>query len=87
MKEYFECSCATPSHLFKMGNLWDDEIFCVQVISEPNQENIFRRIWTGIKYVFGYDLCWHEIILRDEDIQRISNLCEDSLSEINKDKG
>lgn len=52
----FNCSCNLPGHMlhfwYDEGDKHNSPTLTVTVCMEPNK-NIFRRIWTALRYIFG----------------------------------
>ena len=51
------CECSDHSHTvrfmrFEPQDDWDNEIYISSYLS--TEPNIFKRIWYGIRYIFGY---------------------------------
>tara|TARA_Y100000294_G_scaffold157561_1_gene159240 strand:+ start:130 stop:432 length:303 start_codon:yes stop_codon:yes gene_type:complete len=51
------CECSDHSHTVRLTHFepqddWDSEIYISSHLS--TEPNIFKRIWYGIRYVFGY---------------------------------
>lgn len=75
--EYFECSCHSPEHLLNFKLLEDKygAELCAYVFLNP--EPFYKRIWLGIKYIFGYTCKYgyfDEFILDRKDVDRLINL-------------
>ena len=74
---YFECQCCDPEHTLRFcydpsdGELW------LGAYVSSNYLGFFRRLWRGIKYVFGgYSKYGHfdTMLFRPEDIPRLQAL-------------
>jgi len=51
--KYFECSCTDAEHVIRIVfDQKEKELWFELQLSQHN--NIFKRIWKAIKYVFGY---------------------------------
>jgi len=75
---FFECKCGSDEHTLRFVlDKEDREIYTSIFLN--NYMNIFKRIFVAIKYIFGYKCkyghwdCW---IMRDEDIQRLSDMLD-----------
>ena len=73
---YFECQCESPEHTLRFVYDPDyNELYTEVLLSQ--YRNIFKRIWTAIKYIFGYECryghfdCW---MLKVEDCNGIKDL-------------
>lgn len=75
-EEYFECACHSPEHLLQFKFFDDDpKMVCAYVFLRP--EPFYKRIWLGIKYIFGYSSKYgyfDEFILRNEDADKFIEL-------------
>lgn len=71
--EYLECHCHSPEHTLTF-HVWDDEkppMLFVHVFLRP--EPFYKRIWNGLKYIFGYQCQYghfDEFILNPKDVDR-----------------
>jgi hypothetical protein len=52
--KYFDCSCSSSDHVFRMGFDYDDKDAWLEV-QLVQYENIFKRIWKAIKYILNKD--------------------------------
>lgn len=87
-KRYFDCACDSSEHIIrfiidedvdKIGKKYRDIYLEIQ-LSQSN--NWFKRLWKGIRYIFGYECKyghWDCILLKDED--------REAIIEILKNKG
>jgi len=71
--EYFECACGSSEHTLRfILNKEDKEIYTDIYLNQWRP--IYKRIWVGIKYIFGYKSKygeWDSWILRPEDTKRL----------------
>lgn len=78
-KIYVECSCGSPEHLLKFNR--DEDYVYVYVLL--NHENFFKRIWIGLKYIFGYKCrygSFDEILLNKESVESLVEYLSDYLT-------
>ena len=82
---FFECSCGGDEHTIKFTLCKDPDDFCIYVSVFLDQYNpLWKRIWLGIKYIFGYKSryghfgCWE---MRDDDAKRLKDMCDEFLKE------
>jgi len=75
--EHFECRCGSPEHLLTF-RLWEDkygmDLYAYVLL---NPEPFYKRIWLGIKYIFGYTSRYghfDEFILDPTDRDRLIDL-------------
>ena len=76
IEELFICQCGDPSHQFIISADKDNtEDACAYVSVHLNREhNIFKRMWTAIKYVFGRRSIYgdfDEVIIKPMDAEKI----------------
>jgi hypothetical protein len=78
---FFECRCGSNEHILRFTlDIKDPENREIYTSIFLNQyRSIFKRIWIGIKYIFGYKCrfghwdCW---ILKEEDTERLRDMCD-----------
>lgn len=75
---FFECKCGSDEHTLRFTlDKEDKEIYTSIFLN--NYLNIFKRLFVAIKYIFGYKCkyghwdCW---VMRDEDIQKLSDMLD-----------
>jgi len=74
--EYMECKCMSSEHLIKFHLDVDEGELCLD-IHLADWKPWYKRIWTALKYVFGYKSKYgdfDEVILKDEDVDRLMEL-------------
>lgn len=77
--EYFDCRCHSPEHTLRMWLDDDPGDPCVYISVFLAEDPWYRRVWTGIKYIFGYKCRYghfDEFLLRDDDLDRFISLLE-----------
>ncbi len=74
--DYLECSCYSPEHrLVFVYDEEENEIYVSVFLSQ--YRNFFKRIWIGIKYVFGYKCRFghfDEFILSLDDKEKLTKI-------------
>lgn len=76
IKEIFvDCDCGLLEHMFAFRQ-WDDDGWPTLSLNVhlSTWENPFRRLWTAIKWVFGYRCQygeWDEIVVSPEKAKEI----------------
>lgn len=81
-RQYIECACTSPGHLLNF--MWfheDDDPWAGIFVSTHLDHNFgfFKRIWHGLKYIFGYHCSYghfDETLLRRPGIIQLRELCE-----------
>lgn len=78
---FFTCDCSSDEHTMRfVFDPNDSDFFEVYATFHLNTyDNIFKRIWTAIKYVFGYKSKygqWDTWIMNRNDVERLSDLLE-----------
>jgi len=74
--EYMECRCMSPEHLLKFHLDLEDGDLCLD-FHLADWTPWYKRIWTAVKYVFGYKSKYgdfDEFIFKDEDVDRLLEL-------------
>lgn len=73
---YFDCKCESPEHTLRFSyDPEDNEIYTEVFLCQ--YRNPFQRIWTALKYVFGFKCkfghwdCW---LMKEEDCKRLVEL-------------
>jgi hypothetical protein len=76
--EFFECSCGSDEHTLRFVlNLDEKEIYTSVFLND--YRNIFKRVWTALKYICGYKSRyghWDCFNLRPEDADRLRALLD-----------
>ena len=83
---YVKCDCHSPEHMFILSYYaddddWDTLDFAIHLNS---WKNIIRRIWTAIKYIFGYKSRygeWDNVCINPAEAKRIAEFCLSYASE------
>jgi len=77
---YFECECGADEHTLRFVLDKGPEDPCVYTsIFLYQYRPWWKRIWVGIKYIFGYKSKyghWGGWELQDEDVKRLRDMCE-----------
>ena len=81
IEELFICQCGDPSHQFIIyADKETTEGPCAFVSVHLNREhNVFKRIWTAIKYVFGRRCIYgdfDEVIINPNDADRLQKVLD-----------
>ena len=85
-KEFYICDCESAEHQFILGYFPDDEPHEKSLYLTPHlvtYDNILKRIWIAIKYVFGYRCKfghWDEVIIAPNEAERIKLFIDGFLS-------
>ena len=76
LKVFLSCDCNDPEHTV-IVNVWDwsdnnhniaDFNICVQA---RNWRPFHKRVWAALKYIFGADLVWDDVIVSKNDIPKL----------------
>lgn len=80
---YFDCTCGSNEHTLKFTlEKEDGELYTSVFLNQ--YRGFFKRLWIGIKYVFGYKCeyghwdCW---ILDRDDAERLRDMCNEFIGE------
>ncbi len=87
--EYFTCDCSDFDHTFRISyfndhNENDDYMY---VIVSLREKTFFKRLWAGIKYIFGKTSKyghWDEFLLSPKEVKRLRDVCVDYLKKDEK---
>ena len=69
----FICECFSHEHQCIFWYDKEDEMFLVTV-HLTTHDNVFKRIWTAIKYIFGYTSrygAWDDFVMKPVDQQKL----------------
>ena len=76
--QYFECACHSTEHTLRF--MWDDEDNSIYTEVFLNQyHNFFQRLWTAVKYVFGYKCQYGHFdcfIMQPKDTARLRQMLD-----------
>ena len=84
---YFDCSCSSADHTIRF--ILDNDVDYPELYLEVqlNQyRNFWRRLWVGLKYIFGYESryghwdCWD---IRKEDATKLIELLNQHIANVN----
>jgi len=75
-KVFLSCECSSPEHTIVVQVFdWGDNLpykpdFIVNV-QASNYRPFYRRVWAALKYIFGADLIWNDVIVDRKDIPKL----------------
>jgi hypothetical protein len=74
---FFECDCYSEEHTLKFNYSPEDrEVYCTIFLDNPC---FWKRIWRGIKYIFGYKSRYGDFYswcLQEKDLESLIALLE-----------
>lgn len=76
LKVFLSCECQSPDHTVIIQVYdWGDSMpyrpdFFIEV-QATNYKPFHKRVWAAIKYIFGAELTWNDIIVQKEDVPKI----------------
>lgn len=79
--KYFECDCGDVEHVIRFS-YFDDEPE-IYVNTYLKKSNFFKRLWYGIKYIFGFQSkygAFGETLLHTKQIMELRNFCANHLA-------
>lgn len=82
-KHYFECHCHSPEHLLTFTIWDDDDLSFIYAYVFLNPEPWYKRIYKGLRYIFGYQCRYgyfDEFILDPKDIDRFIEMLQQAKS-------
>ena len=77
-KMYLDCECESPEHLLRFS-YFDDDKDRMYVEVHLTTHNFWRRIITGVKYIFGYRSVYGEFgetVLEKDKVQQLRDCCD-----------
>jgi len=75
-KVFLSCECSSPEHTIVVQVFdWGDNLpykpdFIVNV-QASNYRPFYRRVCAALKYIFGADLIWNDVIVDRKDIPKL----------------
>ena len=83
-EKIFICSCCSLEHQVAFWQ-WKDENYNELYINIHlyAHENFFKKLWTGIRYIFGHRSRfgeWDEFIFRQEDLQELKEFLNNNFN-------
>jgi hypothetical protein len=76
LKVFLSCDCSSVEHTIVVQVFdWGSEMpygpdFIVN-IQAVNYRPFYKRVWAALKYIFGADLIWNDVILQKDDIPKL----------------
>ena len=77
--EYFDCACKDLSHTLRFAYFEDDEFPELYTEVFLEEKSWYKRLWFGIKYIFGYKTKYGHFgnwMLDEKDIDRLENMLQ-----------
>jgi hypothetical protein len=78
VEEVIVCKCANVEHQIIFSYFEDEPDIYMSIHLVP-ESNIFKRIWNGIKYIFGYKCRYghfDELIISTKDIPKLEKILD-----------
>lgn len=80
--KYIECACGHTDHVIRFGYFPDDDLEYMRlyVHTQLPRERWYKRLWLGIRYIFGYQCKyghWGETVLDSDGVNQLSLLISD----------
>lgn len=72
--EHFICECYSPEHTLRFLYIEEEPKEIFATIHLGNNNNFFKRVWYGLKYIFGYQCRYghfDEFCIRPEDARQM----------------
>jgi len=79
---FFECICGSDEHTLRFILDKEDHEIYTSIFLGTEHLSWFKRLWTGIKYIFGYKCKYGHFgnwILKEEDIKKLIYICNQVL--------
>ena len=80
--EYYDCQCACSEHVLRLVYMEGSESEPPELYTDIflyNPDSILKRIWMGIKYIFGFKCQYGHFdnwMMKAEDAKRLRELLE-----------
>jgi hypothetical protein len=76
LKVFLSSECHSPDHtivvqVFDWGNEMPYKPDFIVNVQASNYRSFYRRVWAALKYVFGADLIWNDVIVDRKDIPKL----------------
>jgi len=76
LKVFLSCECHSPDHtivvqVFDWGNEMPYKPDFIVNVQASNYRSFYRRVWAALKYIFGADLIWNDVIVDRKDIPKL----------------
>ena len=77
LQELIICACHSPEHqiIFRTVEGWNEVFMAIHLTKMP----FFKRLWHGIKYIFGYKCMFgdfDEVIISPDDVEKFEKVVE-----------
>jgi hypothetical protein len=91
LKVFLSCECSSPEHTIVVQVFdWGDNMpykpdFIVNV-QASNYRSFYKRVWAALKYIFGSDLVWNDVIVDRKDIPKLQAAIDHYNNLLDKEK-
>jgi hypothetical protein len=91
LKVFLSCECSSPEHTIVVQVFdWGDNLpykpdFIVNV-QASNYRSFYKRVWAALKYIFGADLIWNDVIVDRKDIPKLQAAIDHYNNLLDKEK-
>ena len=86
-KKFFSCRCGSFEHTLRIAYIDHADVYIETYLCDLG---FWKRLWLGIKYIFGYKSRYGnfaEFILSPEDIKEMKEFIDDYLKYYEEEKG
>lgn len=90
IKVFLSCDCNDPEHTV-IVSVWDWSYDKVSVadfnisVQAKNWKPFHKRVWAALKYIFGADLVWDDVLVTKDDIPKLQSAIDHYNKILDKD--
>ena len=81
-RHYLECACSSNEHTLRFDIDNDPKDPAIYVSTFLGDHSFLRRMWNGIKYIFGYKCRYghfEETVLGTNQVRELKEICDNFL--------
>jgi len=76
LKVFLSCECQSTEHtiivqVYDWGNEMPYKPDFIVNIQAVNHTPFYKRVWAALKYIFGSDLVWDDVLVQQDDIPKL----------------
>jgi len=91
LKVFLSCECSSAEHtivvqVFNWGDNMPYKPDFIVNIQAVNYRSFFKRVWAALKYVFGADLVWDDVLVDRKDIPKLQAAIDHYNNLLDKEK-
>jgi hypothetical protein len=88
LKVFLSCECSDPEHIVIVSVWdWDDSHPDFNIsVQARNWKPFYKRVWAALKYIFGADLVWDDVLVDRKDIPKLQAAIDHYNNLLDKEK-